>query len=67
MKNSKRSLIKTGIVIIIITFSIYMLVGRVLDMMPEEYVKDTAQVFVCVYLYSEFSKVYKKEKEKSKL
>lgn len=67
MKNSKRSLIKTGIVIIIITFSIYMLVGRVLDMMPEKYVKDTAQVFVCVYLYSEFSKVYKKEKEKSKL
>ena len=67
MKNSKRSLIKTGIVIIIITFSIYMLVGRVLDMMPEEYVKDTAHVFVCVYLYSEFSKVYKKEKEKSKL
>ena len=58
-------LIKTGIVIIAITFSVYMLVGQVLNMMPEKYVKDTAQVFVCVYLYQQFRKTYKREKKKS--
>ena len=64
MKNLNWRLIRTGIVIIIITFSVYMLVGKVLNMMPEKYVKDTAQVFVCVYLYQEFRKTYKKEKKR---
>jgi hypothetical protein len=63
MKNLNWSLIKTGIVIIIITFSVYILVGQLLNMMPEKYVKDTAQVFVCIYLYHEFRKVYKKNKK----
>ncbi len=66
MKNLNWSLIKTGIVIIVITFSIYMLVGKVLNMMPDKYVKDTAQVFVSIYLYREFAKVYKKEKNEKK-
>ena len=66
MKNLNWNLIKTGIVIILITFSVYMLVGRVLDMMPEKYVKDTAQVFVCIYLYGEFKRVYKKNKKDEK-
>ena len=34
--------------------------------MSDKYVKDTAQVFVCIYLYREFAKVYKKEKNEKK-
>ena len=67
MKNLNWSLVKTGIVIIVITFSVYMLVGKVLDMMPEKYVKDTAQVFVCIYLYQGFKKTYKREKNEKKM
>ena len=66
MKNLNWSLIKTGIVIIVITFSIYMLVGKGLNLMSDKYVKDTAQVFVSIYLYREFAKVYKKEKNEKK-
>ncbi len=66
MKNLNWSLIKTGIVIIVITFSVYMLVGKGLNLMSDKYVKDTAQVFVCIYLYREFAKVYKKNKKDEK-